>query len=166
MANNAQQGLFSETDFQTEPQAQVETVWIKARIKGRPLKVGRVCAGPQMSVESELAMTLAMLITGRPIFYREQTTWYDFYSYQDKSIGCDRAAWNEALRRGVLYMVTYAKKERRIVVVHASNVNYDLNLGRGIQARAKIKYCHVFENVEGLSVPATKKSVVVEGIEG
>jgi hypothetical protein len=155
------------TGAEAPPAPHFDPVWIKARVRGKALKVGRVYVMSKLSagvLPSADADTVGLILSHQMVFYREQTTWFDFYSYKDKSIGCDRAAWNKALELGTQFMVTYAKKERRLCIVHKSNVTYDLDLGRGIQARAKLKHCHVFDGIEALPASVTKKSIIVESL--
>lgn len=146
------------------PRKDIEPVWIKSRVHGKALKIGRLCAMPRFEARSRDLEAVSRLLSGKVIFYREQKQAHDFVSFVDKSIGCDKAAWDEAARRGCEYMVTLALRERRLYVVHVSHVNRTLDLGRGIQSRAKLRLCNTYENCDPLPVPVTKKAVVVEGI--
>lgn len=131
-----------------------KVVEIRARVRQRarqgPLLVGVVTAAPATWAPDSGPMppsALRLLGTGQKvIFWRVQKRWDYFHHNISRSVGCDRAAWDEALRLGARFMVTYAEDKGRMAIAAASSFTFDLNFGQGLQARSRD-----FLTVEGVA---------------
>jgi len=108
---------------------------IKIRYRGRPLSIGQVYVLTQKDLA--LLNKYGGLLAGQLVLYCEYKRMDDFYSYQTKTYGVDKAAWDEAVKQGVRFLLYYAKRERKMVIVAREQVGLSpvVSMGRGMQYR-------------------------------
>lgn len=138
--------------------AAVIAIKTKPPDRPRPVLVGTVMRAERQK-QTDPRANVCM---GQVVFYREQTKFEYFYHRISKTVGCDQAAWERALSLGATWMVTYAKAERRLVLVHHSNVDMVRDYGSGKQSRARYDLCVVIEGAKPWDVPTPEKTETVE----
>jgi hypothetical protein len=151
-------------NFARPEQPPRKAVAVKARVpkQPRPVLVGTVMVAPEQP-RTDTGSLRANVARGQVVFYREQARYEFFYHRISKTVGCDLAAWERAKELGAQWMVTYARAERRLVLIHAGNVNLERDYGNGRQARGHVTNCIVIENARPWDVPRPDETVTVEG---
>lgn len=97
-------------------------------------------------------------ISNKIILYKE-VPWSDFCSYTTKSVGMDTAAWQEAQKYDVEYLVVWCPDVQGLAIVSAYDMNhfsFNLDLGEYLQTRVGEKRCKRYKGAPKINLGYTQ----------
>lgn len=118
--------------------------WIESTFQGKLRKAG--CVFYAQHEEHPVIRTKLVL-------YREVKEWLSIYSHRLDCVGIELAAFQECVRRGCKFVVTYAKKERVLNVAPVASFTFARDMNGGTQARALLNTTLTFKEAAKLKRP-------------